>query len=149
MSLQSNDVSHWLGANLESALITWHENTFRTTGPLQGESTGDHRILLTGPEMWSFEGFLLSAWTSCWTNSHVSGDLRCHDAHVMSLYCDVRMCQNRTLGNMTLSNMTLGNQALTKWWFTSKHIVKDDLSKVHEFWAQYHMNMRTEFLVLH
>ena len=38
-SLQSNAVSHWLGANLESALYlnmmrSWHGNALRITGPL-------------------------------------------------------------------------------------------------------------------
>ena len=27
---------------------------------------------------------LMLAWTSCWTNSQVAGDLRCHDAHVIT-----------------------------------------------------------------
>ena len=28
---------------------------------------------------------LILVWTKCWTESQVAGDLRCHDAHVISL----------------------------------------------------------------
>ena len=59
-SLQSNTVSHWLGANLESALkyihkfleiremTSWNGNTSRITNPLWGESTGHYGFLTEG-----------------------------------------------------------------------------------------------------
>ena len=36
-------------------------------------------------ELWFF--FFLLAHTSCWANSGVAGNLKCHDAHLMSLLC--------------------------------------------------------------
>ena len=48
-------------------------------------------FLHKGPAMWSFALMfsLLLLWTNCWTNNRVVGDLRHHDAHFTSLWCNV------------------------------------------------------------
>ena len=48
---------------------SWHVHTSHITAPLQGEST--------------------SHWKGCWTNNCVTSDLRCHDAHMISLECSL------------------------------------------------------------
>ena len=63
-----------------------HGHTFSIIGPLCGESTWGrwiHHTRTSNVELWCFH----CSWpgTSCWTNSKVAADLRCHDNDVTSL----------------------------------------------------------------
>ena len=89
MSLQSNAISHWLGAKLERALtlssqtasipcgkplgiqdmISWHGHAFCITGPLWGESTSDLWISNNGPVI---QSSLLLGRTKFSTNGRVN-----------------------------------------------------------------------------
>ena len=63
-----------------------HGPTFHITEPFsRGFSSKGARYV----EDWCF--FLLLDCTSCWTNNHISGDLRQY-AHVTSLWCIVLWC---------------------------------------------------------
>ena len=46
-----------------------------------------HWSLMDSPHKGRFS--LSQAWTSCWKNNQVAGDLKCLDTHVMSLFCSV------------------------------------------------------------
>ena len=112
--LQSNGVSHWLGANLESVLISpwkaltitwklswcqlchqrqhqsfsmiisWHGKTFSHYWSFV---KGAHKSLGDSPHWWWWALMLSLLWrTHCWTNSSIADDLRSHDTHVMSLF---------------------------------------------------------------
>ena len=41
--------------------------------------------------------YLISAWTSCWTDNRYAGDFRRHDAHVTSLYCRTVRCRYKAV----------------------------------------------------
>ena len=61
-------------------MMLWHGNVFLIIGPLCRESippiTGEFPSpRASSADLWH----LMSAWKSCWTNSQVGGDLRCHD----------------------------------------------------------------------
>ena len=70
---------YWLFMR-RSTLASWLGNTFRITRPLWGESA-DHRPVdpvtphkgASDAEVW----FLWLAWTRCWINNRVTGDLIC------------------------------------------------------------------------
>ena len=80
-------------------------NSFRVTGPLCGELTGDRWILRTkasDAELWCF---LRSApWTNGWVNNREAGDLRRHRANydgiVMYLHRDVQVPRNSCWKNI-------------------------------------------------
>ena len=66
--------SSWTSTALgESMMTSWYGNTFRITGPLSSHSW--IHSFIRGPMMWSFNMALMLAWTSCWTNCRVTGDL--------------------------------------------------------------------------
>ena len=45
------------------------------------------RYITTLDGMWSFDVcFYRKPWSSCWTNSHVVSDLRCHDTQMTSMW---------------------------------------------------------------
>ena len=66
-------------------MMSSNGDIFRITGHLCGEFTG-HRWLPPHNGQWHRASmfYLLSAWTSCWTNNRVSGDLRHYNAAVTS-----------------------------------------------------------------
>ena len=90
-----NDVPWWLGVHLVPSwfalmlIATWDAMTwkhFLHYWPFVLESTlslvnSSHK----GRVIRSFCGFVVAVWT----NSHVSGDSRRHDAHVTSLWCTI------------------------------------------------------------
>ena len=66
-------------------MTSWHKHTFHITGPLWGELTGHRWVLLANGQYWgALTLSMLLAWTSCWTNNCVVGDLT-----LMSRYCNV------------------------------------------------------------
>ena len=69
---------------------TMHCKPFHNVGELQLSVWGEFisprwNSFYKGPVMLSFMFSLLSAWTTCWTNNGVTGDLRRADAPVMSV----------------------------------------------------------------
>ena len=96
MSKGQHNMSH----NNAPMTTSWHGNIFQVTDSLWGESTGYQWIPLTkgqwpvdfshkGPVMLLVMFSLMLAWTNCWTNSRVAGDLRCHEGHMTSLQCSI------------------------------------------------------------
>ena len=95
-SLQCNAVSHWLGANLKSALCTlWHHDNkyFLHYSPIMWTSEGNHPVtsglnppLAKGQWCAALIFYLFLVWTCCWTSSWIAGDLRCHDAITVMIF---------------------------------------------------------------
>ena len=74
-------VRQYISNSHMNKMTSWYANAFCITGPLRGESTGHRWIPLTKSQWCSTLIFpLMLAWTSCWTNSRVTSDLRDHDA---------------------------------------------------------------------
>ena len=68
-------------------MMSWHGNAFCITGPLWGESNSHRWNILQNTSIdWSMIILILYLLlTSCWTNSQVSSDLRCHDVYLISV----------------------------------------------------------------
>ena len=67
-------------------MMSWHGSTFHIAGPLWGESTDHQWIPLTKGQWCGALMFpLFLAWTNCWTNNRVPGDLRCLNTHVTNV----------------------------------------------------------------
>ena len=82
--------------------MTWQR--FPQYWPLLRESTSDWWIPSTRTsyvELWCLFVLLL-AWTNCWTNSGVAGNLRWHGAHVR--------CQSSSVGCVCVWSSHLGGQ---------------------------------------
>ena len=64
-------IKHWWGSELKKTsnsllmIRLWHGNCYSITGPLWGESTGDH----AEPVLHNFDVFMSGGTNFCWTNS--------------------------------------------------------------------------------
>ena len=80
-------------------MTSCHGNFFRITSPLRMESTGSPVVSLTkasNAELWWL------VWSSCWTNSQVTSDLRHGDAsalnsHYHDVSCQIALTPNRRI----------------------------------------------------
>ena len=71
--------------NNQLQLMTpWQPNVLHITGLLWRESINHQKYLSLRANYWSFEFPLLLAWTYCWSNSWVVGEIRWLNAPVMS-----------------------------------------------------------------
>ena len=88
--INNNTKLIWPGVSIEiymhhCTMMSWYESVFVISGPFGGNQlvygrfpSQDARNL----DLWCF--FYLLAWTKCWINSQVFGNLRCHDVLMMS-----------------------------------------------------------------
>ena len=70
--------------------MSWHEETFPISDRLWEKSIGDRWVHLTKGEQWGTSMFLCwlvsLLYTSCWMNSQIASDLKCHDVHVWLIW---------------------------------------------------------------
>ena len=66
-------------------MISWHEISFRITGPLWGESAATGGFPSQRVSNAELDISLMLAWKRCWINSRVTDDFRHNDSHAMSL----------------------------------------------------------------
>ena len=65
-----------------TSLWCYQMETFSTLLALcEGNLPVTSEFLSQRPVMWSYEVFLICAWTNGWANHWDAGDLRCHQAH--------------------------------------------------------------------
>ena len=60
-------IFHWSPMDSRNEIFKW--NIFRVTGPLREESTGHRWTPSQRSVTWSFDVFLVYAWTNGWTNN--------------------------------------------------------------------------------
>ena len=124
----------------------WGESTddFCIIGPLWEESTDDFCIIgifvrgihwspvdcpHKGPVIHSSDIFfdiLILAWTSCWRNTWVAGDLRCHDIQLMT---SREQIQKRPHSSEVLS---ICNKVTYFEWFLGVQIMLDNSFHIHD-----------------
>ena len=102
----------------------WHQNAFCITGPLWGEFLGStHK----SSAMRALMIYLFLAWTSCWTNSRRTGDLRHHERQ-----CNVYSISHELWTQVSCALFWFGYNLSIYWTLYSFH-PHDDVIKWKHF----------------